>query len=179
MSLLKEKYMKEVVPVFQKEFGFSNVFQVPKIEKVVLNVGLGSALKDEKFQDSIEESLKRISGQKPLKTVAKKSISNFKIRKGQIIGMKVTLRAKRMYDFLDKLVHITMPRIRDFRGIPVQSVDENGNLNIGFKEHVAFPEIRADEIERIHGLEVSIITSAKDHDKGVFLFKNLGFPFSK
>lgn len=179
MSLLKEKYIKEVIPAFKKEFGFTNVFQVPKIEKVVINIGLGQGIKEEKLQAAMSDTLKRITGQKPLETKSKKSISNFKIRKGQVVGIKVTLRGKRMYDFLDKLVHITIPRIRDFRGISLKSVDANGSLHIGFKEHVSFPEIKADEIERIHGLEVSIVSNAKDHDKGLLLFKYLGIPFSK
>jgi len=179
MSLLKEKYAKEVVGAFKKEFGIANVFQVPRIGKVVLNVGLGSGVKDDKFHDSVKNSLRRITGQEPLKTLAKKSISNFKIREGQVVGMKVTLRGKRMYDFLDKLVHVAMPRIRDFRGISAKSVDSTGNLHLGFKEHVSFPEIKTDEIERIHGLEISITTNAKDHDKGYALFKYLGFPFAK
>ena len=179
MSLLKEKYIKEVVPVFKKEFGLTNIFQVPKIDKVVINVGLGSAIKDEKLQVAIGDTIRRITGQKPLETTAKKAISNFKIRKGQVVGMKVTLRGKRMFDFLDKLVHITIPRIRDFRGISMKCVDANGSLHIGFKEHVSFPEIKTDEIERIHGLEVSIVTNAKNHDKGLLLFKYLGIPFSK
>ena len=179
MSLLKERYLQEVIPAFQKEFGFTNIFQVPKIEKVVINVGLGSGIKDPKFQEAVEESLKRITGQKPLKTEAKKSISNFKIRTGQVIGMKVTLRGKRMYDFLDKLVHIALPRVRDFRGITKDSLDSSGNLHLGFKEHIAFPEIKSDEIERIHGLEVSIINNSHNREKGFLLFQGLGFPFSK
>lgn len=179
MSIIKEKFIKDAIPAFQKEFGYSNIFQVPHIEKVVMNIGLGSGLHDPKFQESVEENVKKITGQKPLKTHAKKSISNFKIRSGQVIGMKVTLRGKRMYDFLDKLIHITIPRIRDFRGLPVNSVDSMGNLHIGFKEHIAFPEIKADDIEKIHGLEVSIINNSHSREKGLLLYKSLGFPFAK
>jgi large subunit ribosomal protein L5 len=149
------------------------------VDKVILNAGLSKGLKDASFVDIIEDSLRRISGQKPVKTKAKKSISNFKIRQGMIIGMKVTLRGKRMYDFLDKLINITLPRIRDFRGLDDKAVDKTGNMTIGLKEHIAFPEIGSDEIEKIHGLEIVINTTAKNKEEGYELFKALGFPFKK
>ena len=174
---LKEKYIKNVVPAMMKEFNYKNVMAVPKIEKVVINVGLSKALKDPKYLEVIENTLMRISGQRPIKTKAKKSIASFKIKKDMVVGMKVTLRRERMYNFMDKLINVTLPRVRDFRGLPSKMVDEGGNLNIGFKEHIAFPEIKPDEVEKIHGLEVSIVTTAKNHEEGFNLFKLLGFPF--
>lgn len=174
---LKESYQKQVIPQLKKEFGYKNIFQVPKIEKVVLNVGLGRGLKDSSFIETVESTLTRISGQKPVKTKAKKSISNFKIRAGMDIGMKVTLRGKRMYNFVEKLIKVTLPRVRDFRGLPTEKIDNKGNLNIGIKEHISFPEIKADEIEKLHGLEVAVITNAKNKEEGLALFKALGFPF--
>ncbi len=174
---LKEIYKKEVIPQLKKEFGYKNSFQVPSLEKVVLNVGLGKGLKDSGFIDNVESTLARISGQKPVRTKAKKSISNFKIREGMVIGMKVTLRDKRMFNFIEKLIRITLPRVRDFRGLSLSSVDKKGNLNIGIKEHISFPEIKADEIEKLHGLEIAIVTTAKTKEEGLALFKALGFPF--
>lgn len=179
MNQLKEKYKKEVIPAMKKIFGYKNDLAVPKLEKVVVNVGTGQGLKDTKFNEIVENTLERITGQRSVKTMAKESISNFKIRKGLVVGMMVTLRGKRMYDFVDKLINITLPRVRDFRGLEIKSVDKQGNLNIGFKEHMAFPEIKADEVEKIHGLQVVIITTAKAKAKGIELLKLLGFPFSQ
>ncbi|MFH1315104.1 MAG: 50S ribosomal protein L5 [Candidatus Uhrbacteria bacterium] len=179
MSTLQEQYKKEVIPALQEEFGIKNINAVPKIEKVTLNVGLGSGIKDAKYQEIVEDTLKRISGQKPVANKARISVAGFKIREGMIVGMKVTLRGKRMWDFIDKLVNVTFPRISDFRGIGPKAIDQNGNFSYGFKEHVAFPEIRPDEIETIHGLEVNITTSATNYDQGMLLFKKLGFPFKK
>jgi len=180
MSLsLKEKYQKEVVPALKIELGKENVMAVPKLEKVVINVGLSKALTDPKYFEVIEQNITRISGQKPIKTKAKKSISSFKIREGMDVGMKVTLRGARMYDFVDKLINITLARIRDFRGLSPKLIDQCGNLNIGFKEHVAFPEIRLDEIEKVHGMEVTIVTTAKNYKEGLALFKLLGFPLKE
>jgi len=176
---LKEYYQKQVVPELKKEFEYKNDNQVPKLEKVILNVGLGKGLKDASFIENVESTLTRITGQKPVKTLAKKSISNFKIREGMVIGMKVTLRAQRMYDFVDKLIKVTFPRTRDFRGLSVKAVDKKGNLNIGIREHIAFPEIKADEIERLHGLEVAVVNTAKTREEGLTLFKALGFPFKE
>lgn len=163
----------------EAKFGYKNNMAVPKITKVVINVGTGHGLKDAKFNEAVENTLIRITGQQPVKTAAKKSISNFKIREGLIVGMMVTLRGKRMYDFLDKLINIALPRVRDFRGLNPKSVDPKGNLNIGFREHISFPEIKSDEIEKIHGLQVSVVTTAKTRDEGVELLTLLGFPFSK
>ena len=143
----------------------------------MVNVGTGQGLRDAKFNEVVEATLQRISGQRPVKVAAKKSISNFKIRQGLIVGMMVTLRGKKMYDFIDKLINVTLPRIRDFRGLDTKSVDPNGNLNIGLKENIAFPEIRSDEVEKIHGLQVSIATNAGSQEIGLELFKSLGFPF--
>ncbi len=178
MKKLREQY-NDILANLKTELGLSNVMEVPRLEKVTLNVGLGKGLSDNGFVDAVEESLTRITGQKPVKTLAKKSISNFKIREGMVIGMKVTLRGDRMFDFIDKLVHITLPRVRDFRGISDKSIDKAGNLNIGIKEHIAFPEIKADDIERVHGVEVTITTTADTREQGLALFKAIGIPFKK
>jgi large subunit ribosomal protein L5 len=173
----KEIYQKKIIAELKKQFGYKNDLQVPKIEKVVINVGLGKGIKDANFIDNVESTLLRITGQKPIKTKAKKSISNFKIRQGMVIGMKVTLRGKRMYDFVAKLVKVTLPRVRDFRGLTSKAIDKEGNFNIGIKEHLAFPEIKADEIEKLHGLEIAIVTTAKTREEGKALLFALGFPF--
>lgn len=159
-----------------KQFGYKNSHQVPQLKKVVINVGLSHGLKDPKFNESVEKNLSRITGQKAAFTLSKKSISNFKIRQGQIVGIKVTLRGERMYDFMEKLIKVTLPRVRDFRGLSRKSVDRLGNLNIGIKEHIAFPEIKSDEVEKIHGLEVTIVTNAPDQEEGLKLFQALGVP---
>lgn len=175
----KDYYKKEVVPKLMKEFGYKNVNAVPTIKAVTLNVGLGPGLKEAKYLETAEKTLTRISGQKPVKTKARKSISAFKIREGMVIGMKVTLRGKRMWNFVDKLLHVALPRVRDFRGLPPKAFDKNGNYSIGFKEHTAFPEIRSDEIEAIHGLQVTIGTSAKSPEEGKALLSHLGLPLKK
>lgn len=176
-SHLKEKFQKEVIPIMKEMFSYKNDLAVPKLEKVVVNVGVGQGLKDARFNEVVENTLLRITGQKPIKAKAKKSISNFKIREGQAVGMKVSLRGNRMYDFLDKLINVTLPRVRDFRGLDFKSLDSNGNLNIGFSEHIAFPEIKSDEVEKIHGLEVAVVTTAKSKKESLALLKLLGFPF--
>jgi large subunit ribosomal protein L5 len=176
---LKEYYSKKIVPTLKKDLNLNNENQVPKLEKVILNVGLGRGLKDATFTDTVESTLLRISGQRPVKTKAKKSISNFKIREGMVIGMKVTMRGKRMYDFIEKLIKVTLPRVRDFRGLDWDSLDKKGNLNIGIREHISFPEIRSDEIEKLHGLEIAIVTTAKDQKQAKALFLALGFPFKQ
>lgn len=176
---LQEKYKKEIVQALKEEFKFSNDLEVPKIEKISINVGLGANYKNSKFLEVVEDVLTRISGQKPVPRRAKKAISNFKIREGNIIGMSVTLRGKRMYDFLTKLLNITLPRVRDFQGINPKSVDRQGNLSIGFKEYLPFPEIRSDEVEVMHGLQVSIGSSATTKEQGYALYKHLGMPFKK
>jgi large subunit ribosomal protein L5 len=179
MDSLKEKYKKSAIPALKEKFGYKNEMATPRILKIVVNVGAGLGLKDPKFNEAVENTIIRITGQRPVKTLAKQSISNFKIRKGQIVGLMVTLRGKRMYDFLDKLINITLPRVRDFRGLDPKSVDNKGSMNLGFKEHISFPEIKSDEVERIHGLQVSIVTSAKSRAEGMELLKLLGIPFQK
>lgn len=175
---LAEHYRQQVVPALQKEFGLKNPLAVPRLVKVVLNVGLGKQSGDSKHIDLVVKTLTRITGQKPVLTKAKKSISNFKIRQGMVVGAMVTLRGKRMYDFLEKLIRVALPRVRDFRGLSPKSVDAQGNLAIGFKEHLIFPEIRSDEVEAIHGLEVAITTTAHNRQRGLKLFEFLGFPFA-
>jgi large subunit ribosomal protein L5 len=176
---LKEKYNKEIVPKLKEQFSYTNNLLVPKIKKVVINVGFGRHSKEKDYIANIEKTLIAISGQKPVYTKAKKSISSFKIREGMIIGAMVTLRGKRMYDFLDKLINVSFPRVRDFRGISEKSVDKQGNLSIGFKENTAFPEVRVDDINNIHGLEVIIDSSAENKAEGLELFRLAGFPFKK
>ncbi len=174
---LLQHYHEVVVPALKKSLGVSNVLALPKVTAVVLNVGASRALKDPKYLDTIANTLERISGQKPIPRPAKKSIAAFKIREGQVVGMKVTLRGKRMYDFLHKLVAATFPRMRDFHGIPQGVLDAQGNMSFGFPEHMVFPEIRPDEIERVHGVQVTVVTNAKNRAHAFQLFKLLGFPF--
>jgi len=176
---LKEKYSKEILPQLKEKFGLKNDSLAPKLTKVVLNAGFGRHHKEKDLIDSILRSLERISGQKPVRTAAKKSISAFKIRDGLIIGAKVTMRGQRMYDFTEKLVNITFPLVRDFRGISEKSVDKNGNLTVGFKEYTSFPEIRLAEADQVFGLEVCLTTNAKNREEGLELFRLLGFPFKK
>ncbi|NCP17088.1 50S ribosomal protein L5 [Candidatus Kuenenbacteria bacterium CG_4_9_14_3_um_filter_39_14] len=177
MNRFKEKYLKTVVAQMKEKFGYSNSLAVPKVDKIVLNVRISASNSDQKFQELAADTLTRISGQKPIFTKAKKSISSFKIREGQIVGVSVTLRNNRMYDFLDKLVNLSLPNVRDFRGLSQKSIDGQGNLTIGFKEYLAFPEINPDEVENLHGLEVCIHTTAKSKKEGFILLALLGFPF--
>lgn len=179
MKRLKELYKTEVIKVMREQQGYRNDMEVPRLEKVSINSGTGQALKDDKFLDTVTNTLERISGQKPVRTKARKSISAFKIREGMTVGVKVTLRSSRMYDFVEKLINVTLPRVRDFQGLNPKSVDQNGNLTIGFEEHIAFPEIRSDEVEHIHGLEVTVTTTAKTHEEGLKFLSILGFPFIK
>lgn len=173
---LKEKYNKEALPEIKKKFGFENNLEVPKIEKVIVNVGIGKYLKDSNMVKDVKESIEAITGQRPLMTKAKKSIAGFKIREGLEVGMKATLRGKRMWDFMEKLVGAAIPRIKDFQGIRETAVDESGNLNIGIKEHVIFPEILPERVKNIFGFQVNIVTTAKNKQEGLELFKTLGFP---
>ena len=179
---LLEKYEKEVIPAMMEKFGYKNKMAVPKIEKVVINTGFGRLVagktseEQKKIQDNILEDLSLISGQKPILTRAKKSISGFKIRKGQVIGASVTLRKKRMFDFLERLIQIALPRSRDFRGIEQSSFDKKGNLTIGIKEQISFPEILPEKAKNIFGLEVTIVTTAKKREEGIELLRLLGFP---
>ncbi len=175
----KETYQKEILPKLKEKFGYKNDLQAPRLQKIVLNVGFGRHAKEKAYIENVVKSLERISGQKPILTKARKSISSFKIREGMTIGASVTLRGKRMEDFLLKLINVSFPRVRDFRGLNPKSVDRTGNLTVGFREHLAFPEINADEVENIFGLEVCLHSSAKNKEEGFELFKLMGFPFKK
>jgi len=168
---------KEVAPQLKAKLGVKNAMALPRFVKVVINVGLKQGLKDPKYVEAAERTLTKISGQKPVKTLAKKSISNFKIRQGMVVGMMVTLRGRRMYDFLDKLINSTLPRVRDFRGLSTKSIDSHGNFSIGMREFVSFPEIRPEDTDLVHGLEMAIVTSARTKDRGLELFRAAGFPF--
>lgn len=174
---LKDKYEKEIVPALTKSFGYTNRMQVPGLEKVVLNMGLGEAIQNVKLLDSAAVDLGLIAGQKPVITKAKKSIAAFKLREGMPIGCMVTLRRGKMYDFLEKLVNITLPRVRDFRGISGKAFDGRGNYSLGIKEHIIFPEIDYDKTDSIKGLNVSIVTTAQTDEEGKALLKLLGMPF--
>ncbi len=177
MNALKEHYQKTVVPALKEKFGYTNTHAVPRLTKAVVNVGISAGRKDAKTEEVVKETLRRITGQEPMPTYAKQSISNFKIRKGMVVGMKVTLRGARMYDFVQKLISVTLPRVRDFRGLKPSIVDARGNMTIGFRESVAFPEIRSDEMDRLHGLEVTVASTAASQQEGLALGTLLGFPF--
>ena len=174
---LQERYRQDVVPALTKEFSYDNVMQVPKVTKIVLNIGLGEALQNAKSIDAAVADLTAIAGQKPVVTRAKKSIANFKLREGQAIGAMVTLRGPRMYEFLDRLINIALPRIRDFRGVSRRSFDGRGNYSIGLREQIMFPEIEYDRVDKLRGLEVSIVTSARTDAEGYALLKQFGMPF--
>lgn len=178
-SRLQAAYEKQVVPALMEKLGVKNRMAVPKLRKVVLNVGLKAGLKDPKLTDHVERVITKITGQKPVKTLAKKSISNFKIRQGQVVGMMVTLRGLRMYDFLDKLMNVTLPRVRDFRGLSPKTIDSHGNLSMGFKEFLAFPEIRAEDTDYMHGLEVTVVTTAGSKASGLALLRGIGLPINE
>lgn len=177
MSRLKEKYYNEVVPALRERFGYKSVMQVPRLEKIVLNMGVGEAAQNAKELESAMADLAAISGQKPAITRAKKSIAAFKIREGMAIGCKVTLRGDRMYDFLDKLISVGLPRIRDFRGVSPKSFDGRGNYSLGLREQLIFPEIRYDQVDKIRGLDVIIVTTAKTDEEALALLSELGMPF--
>ena len=177
MNRLQEHYKKVVIPTMMKKWGFDNVNAVPRIDKVVINVGLGDCKDDtKKFQNAVDE-IGLITGQKPLVTKSKKSISNFKLRENQKIGAKVTLRGQRMYEFLDKLISIALPRVRDFRGISPASFDKNGNYALGIKEQLVFPEISYEKIDKVRGFDICIVTTAKNNADALALLTEMGFPF--
>lgn len=171
-------YRSTIVPELQKEFKLPNIMAVPKVTKIVLNVGYGKHLKDAKHEETVIKTLERISGQRPVKTKAKKSIAAFKIREGLIVGATVTIRGARMWEFLDKFMNVTLARVRDFHGIDPKSMGNSGTLTVGIKEHIVFPEIRSDEVEHLHGMEVTIVTNTKQRELAQALLKKLGFPFS-
>ncbi len=176
MSRLKEKYFKEVIPAMKKEFGYKSDLAVPRINKVVINAGVGKSLDNKKLLDQVVSDLAAITGQKPVLRLAKKSISSFKIREGLPIGVSVTLRGAMVYEFIDRLISVAVPRIRDFRGLPKDSFDGRGNYSIGFKEHIVFPEINTDSITNIFGLQVTIVTNAATDNEARKLLILLGFP---
>jgi large subunit ribosomal protein L5 len=178
-SRLHERYLTDVAPQLRERRGYDNVMQVPRLEKIVLSIGLGEATQDAKALESAEKHLVMISGQRPVTTRAKKSISAFKLRAGVPIGMMVTLRGKRMYDFFDKLVSIVLPRFRDFRGVSRDSFDGRGNYSMGIREQIVFPEIDYDKVDKIRGLEVTIVTTAKDDDEARDLLELMGMPFRR
>lgn len=179
MARLQEKYREEIVPEMMKEFGYSNVMQVPTLKKIVINVGLGEAVSNAKALEAAVGDVTLITGQKPVVTRAKKSIAAYKLRAGMPIGVMVTLRGPRMYEFLDRLVGITLPRIRDFRGVSPNAFDGRGNYTLGLQEQIAFPEIDYDRIDRARGLEMSLVTSARNDEEGRRLLTLLGVPFAR
>jgi len=177
MSRLKERYKKEVIPSLTERYGYKNIMQVPRLDKIVLNIGLGEAIQNAKALEAAEKDLTDISGQHPVITRAKKSIAAFRLRAGMTIGMKVTLRGERMYHFFDKLVNVTLPRMREFHGVSRDSFDGRGNYTLGLKEQLIFPEVDYDKIDKVRGLEMSIGTTAKTDDEGRQLLELLGMPF--
>lgn len=175
---LQDYYQKEVVPQLQAKFGYKNKLAVPRLEKIVVNMGVGEAAADNKIMEKAVIELTTITGQKPIIRRAKKAISNFKIKKGQPVGIKVTLRRARMYEFFDRLVNVALPRIRDFRGVPPKSFDERGNYSLGLSEQVIFPEIEFDKADRVQGMDITICTSARTKEESYALLKLFGMPFS-
>ena len=177
MARLKDTYVKEIVPALMKEFNFRNTMEVPRLEKIVVNMGLGEAIQNIKLLDSASNEIALVTGQKPIITRARKSIASFKLRKGMPIGCMVTLRRTKMYEFLDRLVNIALPRVRDFKGVSGKSFDGRGNYALGIKEHIIFPEIDYDKIDRVKGMNVVIVTTAKNDETAKSLLKLLGVPF--
>ena len=179
MSRLKEKYLREIVPAMMKEFGYRNIMETPKLEKVILNMGLGEAIHNIKVLDSAVEELALIGAQRPVVTRAKRSIASFKVREGMPIGCMVTLRRERMYHFLDKLFNVTLPRVRDFRGLSDKSFDGRGNYTMGIKEQIIFPEINYDKIDKVKGLNITIVTTANADAEGRFMLEKMGLLFRR
>jgi large subunit ribosomal protein L5 len=176
---LKEKYKAEIVPALTEKFGFKTLMRVPKLQKIVLSQGIGDAVADKKLIESAAADLTRIAGQKAVTTISKKDISNFKLRKGMPIGTKVTLRGDRMFDFLDRLLAVALPRTRDFRGVSAKGFDGRGNYNLGVKEHIIFPEIDIDKVNKILGMDITFVTSAENDEEAKALLDAFGFPFTK
>jgi len=179
VTRLFDRYTNEVVPALKKEFGYKNPMEVPRIEKVVLNVGLGDAVSNAKLVEVVANEIGAITGQKAVVTRARKSIASFKLRQGMPIGVMVTLRRDRMYEFLDRLMNVALPRVRDFRGVSPKAFDGKGNYALGIKEHIIFPEISLDKIEKVYGLNICVVTSARTDDEARALLKHLGMPFRK
>ena len=179
MNRMQERYQKEVVPALLKAFQFENIMQVPRIEKIVLNIGLGSEQENAKSLEAAMGDMTTIAGQKPVMTKARKSIANFKLREGRIIGTKVTLRGDKMWAFLDRLVNIALPRVRDFRGVSPDAFDGRGNYTLGLKDQLIFPEIEYDKIDKLRGMEVTIVTTAKSDDHARLMLQLLGMPYKK
>lgn len=179
MSRLKERYKKEVVPELMKRVGYKNIMQVPRLSKIIINIGLGEAIQNAKVLEGAEKDLVAISGQHPVITRSKRAIAAFKLRPGMPIGMRVTLRGIRMYDFFDKLVSIVLPRIRDFQGIPRDSFDGQGNYTLGMKEQIVFPEIEYDKIDKLRGMEIVIVTTCENDEEGRELLSLMGMPFAR
>jgi large subunit ribosomal protein L5 len=177
MTRLKEIYLRDIVPELKKKFGYQNIMEVPRVEKITLNMGLGEAVQNVKILDSAVEELSLVAGQKAVITKARRSIATFKLREGMPIGVMVTLRRERMYEFLDKLVNIALPRVRDFRGVSGKAFDGRGNYAVGIREQIIFPEINFDKIDKIKGLNIAIVTTAKTDEEGKELLRLLGMPF--
>lgn len=177
MARLRERYKNEVVPALKERFNYANVMQVPRLEKVVVNVGVGEAVADPKVLDAVTRDIQLITGQKPIITKAKKSIAAFKVREGMPIGVKVTLRGERMYEFFDRLVSVALPRIRDFQGVSPKSFDGRGNYSLGLREQLIFPEIEYDKVDKVRGLEVVMVTTAENDEEAYELLKQMGVPF--
>jgi len=175
---LKEIFNKEIQPALKDQFGFKNIYMAPRIEKVVLNMGLGLDATDSKILKSCEEDMAKITGQKPVTTKFKKSVANFKTRKGSKAGLKVTLRKNKMYEFIDRLVNIALPRIKDFRGLTVKGVDKSNNFSFGVKEHIIFPEVNFDKVDKIRGLDITIVTSSKSKEGTIELLREFNFPLN-
>ncbi len=179
MNVLKERYLKEISPALMKSLGFTNVMQIPRIKKVVINIGMGEAMDNPKALDAAVIDLTAITGQKPVITKARKSIANFKLREGRAIGTAVTLRGDKMWAFLDRLMNIVLPRVRDFRGVSAESFDGRGNYTLGLKEQIIFPEIEYDKVDKVRGMEITIVTTAPSDDQAAALLQMLGMPFRK
>lgn len=179
MSVLAQEYKEEILPQLMERFDYNNVMEAPKLEKIIVNVGLGDAKEDTKLLDTVVDEIARITGQSPTVTRAKKSIANFKIREGMPVGVKVSLRGEQMFEFLYKLINVTMPRIRDFRGVSPKSFDGRGNYSLGISEHTVFPEINIDDVDNVHGLEITIVTSAETDEEAFELLSIMGMPFKK
>jgi large subunit ribosomal protein L5 len=177
VARLKEKYQKEIAPALMQELGLKTIMQVPRLEKIVLNIGIGEAIQNAKSLDAAVSDLTQISGQKPVITRARRSIAGFKVRQGMPIGAMVTLRGQRMYEFLDRMINLALPRIRDFRGISRRAFDGRGNYSVGLREQIVFPEINYDKVDKIRGLEVAIVTTAPDDAQGYALLRRFGMPF--